>query len=356
MAKLSVSEYFKVKKLISSNHSISVFSVMDGNMPGEIFVNDMDKPTSALIKTCECNLVAGTPDDKFLNEISSELDFWDTITPDTQDWFEKIPLLHKNRFIHPFKRRHYVLTPNIFAQRETPLPEGFVLEKVNLELLRNSAYKNADKIIEWAGDWGDDNAFYIHGAGNYIRNKETIVAWSLSDCYFEKQVTIGVNTDGSYRKRGFGIKVVSETVKDCFEKNYLAIHWLCVDTNRGSISIAEKLGFRLNNEYFYFCSYLPTENLHDISEKDWLSWAKYLEEASAQEPRLVNECIYSYMKANDVNKTIEIINSLPQFGRKPNINEYTNAILFFQSVGLCSNFKCSIWENFINQNIQSNTE
>jgi hypothetical protein len=35
MAKLSVSEYFKVKKLVSSNHSISVFSVMDGDMPGK---------------------------------------------------------------------------------------------------------------------------------------------------------------------------------------------------------------------------------------------------------------------------------------------------------------------------------
>ena len=99
-----------------------------------------------------------------------------------------------------------------------------------------------------------------------------------------------------------------------------------------------------------YCSYLPTENPADISEEEWSEWAKYLEESSKQEQRLVNECLYSYIKANDVSKVIEVIKRLPQFGMKPEIKGYKGAIQYFQSFGLCSNFNTPEWLEFIDSN------
>lgn len=346
MIKLSESNYFKIKQLINSKNELSVFSVIDGIIPGDIFTDNENNPKVALIKTPECNLIAGMIDNKFITEISSELDFWDSITPDSQEWFNQIPLLHKNKFIYPFKRRHYLISQNLFIKKEISLPAEFVLEKVNIELLRYSNYKNADKILEWAAEWGE--SFYEKGVGNYIRNNETIVSWSLGDCSYSDQIAIGVKTDEKYRKQGFGFMVVSETVNECFDKGYKIVNWLCVDSNRGSINIAEKLGFRYNNDYYFFCSYLPTENLLDISEEDWFIWAKYLEESSKHEPRLLNECLYTYLKANNVLKTIEIINLLSQFKKAPDINNINNDIHYFQSIGLCSNFNNSDWSEFIN--------
>ena len=353
MIKLSKSDYYKVKPLIKSENEISIFSAIEGDMPGEFFVNNSENPTAALIKTCECNLVAGITDEKFISNISAELDFWDEVTPDSQDWFEKIPLLHKNKFIRPFKRRRYVLDESSFIKRETPLPDGFVLERVDLDVLRNSSYKNAESILEWIEDWGNDTAFTEKGMGFYIRNSESIVSWSISDCSYKDQITIGVHTDEMYRKQGLGIRVVSETVNECFKKGYKTINWLCVDSNRGSIIIGEKLGFVHNNDYFFFCSYLPTENPSDISEEEWSAWAKYLEESSIQEPQLIEECLYGYIKANNVEKTIEIIKLLPQFGTKPNFEEYMNDIQYFQLFGLCSNFNDSDWQKFIGSYINN---
>lgn len=346
MIRLPETHYKSVRPLIKSNNEISAFSVIDGIIPGEIYADSLEEPKSALIKTPECNLIAGETDGSFLSEISSELDFWDCVTPDSTDWCDKIPVLHKNKFIRPFKRRRYVLTKETFAEREKPLPHGFVLEKVNLDALRNSPYKNAGKILDWAGEWRSDADFYQYGAGCYIRNDETIVSWSLSDCSYENQISIGIHTDLRFRMNGFGMKAASETVKECFRKGYETINWLCVDTNRGSISVAEKTGFKYVNDYYFYCSFLPTENLLDISEDEWADWARYLEESSLPEPRLINECLYSYIKANNVLKVIEIIERLPQSGETPDMEEYKSAIRHFQSIGMCSNFNGSDWLEF----------
>ena len=238
MIKLPMSDFFKVKSLIKSKNEISIFSVIDGDMPGEIFANNLENPTAALVKTCECNLVAGIVDDEFISDISSEIDFWDSLTPDSQDWFGKILLLHKNKFIRPFKRRHYVLNEASFIKRENSLPDGFVLEKIDFDMLRNSTYENVEQILDWAADWGSETTFMEKGAGFYIRNSESIVSWSLSDCCYADQITIGVKTTECCRKQGFGIRVVSETANECFVKGYKIINWLCVDSNRGSISVA----------------------------------------------------------------------------------------------------------------------
>jgi len=347
MIQLSKSDFPKVRHFIKSENELSTWSVIDGIMPGEIFANNAERPTTALIKTCECNLIAGEIDEKFISEISTELDFWDNVTPDSSDWFDKIPLLHPNKYIHSFKRRRYTLSEPSFMKRDTPLPDGFTIENVNLEKLRSASYNNADRVLEWAKDCGSDATFIQNGVGTYIRNHETIVSWSLTDCGYFEQTTIGVQTDENYRKQGFGIKAVSETIQKCFEKGYKTINWLCVDSNQGSISIAERLGFEYKNNYYFFCSYLPTENLLDIPKKEWHDWAKYLEEAALQEPRLIIECLYTYIKADDVPKTIEIIKRLPKFGEELKMNKYQRDIGRFQSKGLCENFDNAEWQNFV---------
>ena len=50
MIKLTKSDFVKVAPLIKSKNEISVFAVIDGNAPGEIFVNKLENPTAALIK------------------------------------------------------------------------------------------------------------------------------------------------------------------------------------------------------------------------------------------------------------------------------------------------------------------
>ncbi|HML47852.1 MAG TPA: GNAT family N-acetyltransferase, partial [Clostridia bacterium] len=223
MESMPQAEGYRVKPLVTSAHELSVQSLLDGCLPGTILVNDRQHPTAALIRTSECNLVAGTPDDAFMAALSSELDFWDTITPDSQAWFEKIPAFHPNPYVRPFQRRRYELAPDAFRPRERALPEGFSLERADLANLRNAPLRNANDVLEWAGAWGDDALFDGRGAGCLIRNAEAVVGWSLSDCYCGDKIAVGVRTDRRFRRMGFGIRVVSETVQQCFEKGYRSV-------------------------------------------------------------------------------------------------------------------------------------
>lgn len=150
MIKLKNKEFSKIAHLIKSKNELSIFSVINGVMPGEIYVNDIDNPTVTLVKTCECNLIAGSSNDEIFNsEVSSKLDFWDNLTPDTSQWIDIIPTIHKNPFIRKYKRRHYILSIDDFADCHMALSYGFIIEKVDTDLLRQNSYENSEKLLEW---------------------------------------------------------------------------------------------------------------------------------------------------------------------------------------------------------------
>jgi RimJ/RimL family protein N-acetyltransferase len=355
MIKLESKEFKKIAHLVKSHDELSVFSVISGENPGEIYVNNIDNPTATLIQTSECNLIAGSPNDEVFNsEVSSELDFWDQLTPDSCEWMEKIPTIHKNHFIRKYKRRQYVLSSDKFVDCDATLKEGYILEKVDTSFLRENSFENSERVLEWAENWGDDESFKKYGTGYLIRNDKVIVSWSLSDCSFEKTIAIGIHTDERYRKNGFGKIAAAATIKDCFTKGYEKIEWLCVDSNKGSRATAEKLGFKYNNHYYSFTSYPPIENLKDLSESEWHEWGAYLEDATKTEECLRHECVEAYVKSNDVEKTINVLITMKQKNMPINYLKFNNYITSLQTKGMCSNFTKKAWINFLNENIHCN--
>ncbi|HKM34436.1 MAG TPA: GNAT family N-acetyltransferase [Lachnospiraceae bacterium] len=350
MFQLNNQDYNKIMYLVKSENELSVLSVINGVMPGEIYVNSIDNPTTALIKTCECNLIAGNSNDVVFNsEVSMELDFWDQLTPDSNEWIDIIPTIHKNSFVRKYKRRHYTLSIDNFKECNIPLKDGFIIKKVDIELLRQNSYENSENLLEWIGNWEDDAKFQQYGTGYFIHNGKVIVSWSLSDCSFDKKIAIGIHTDERYRKNGFGKIVASVTVKECFFKGYKKIDWLCVDTNKGSAAIAELLGFKYSNSYYSFTTYPPIENIKDLSESEWFEWGEYLENASQTERCLIWESLYSYIKANNVKKTISIMTSMENSKIDLDYSRFIDFITYLQDCGLCSNFKNNVWLVFINE-------
>lgn len=350
MNKLNNCDFDKVIHLIKSRNELSVLSVIKGAMPGEIYVNNTDYATAVLIKTCECNLIAGSYNDAdFNSEVSNVIDFWDPLTPDSSEWIDVIPTIHKNPFVRKYKRRHYILSAEEFEECNITLDDGFVIEKIDVDILRKKCYENSEKLLEWIADWGEDTRFDKCGVGYFIHNGKIIVSWSLSDCSFNKNITIGIHTDERYRKRGFGKAVVSAVIKDCFNQGYELINWLCVDTNKGSIAIAEKLGFQYNNYYYAFSSYPPIENIEDLSESDWYEWGEYLENASKTQECLVWDSLYCYIKSNNIEKTIRTMTFMKHKGINLNYSSFKDYITYLQDYGLCSNFRNQVWFDFIHK-------
>ncbi|WP_010249262.1 GNAT family N-acetyltransferase [Acetivibrio cellulolyticus] len=366
MYKLMQRDYYKVTDLIKTKNELSVFSVISGIMPGSIYVNDENCPTAALIIASECNLLVGTTSDSEFNSALKDIDdidFWDQLTPDTSEWSKIIPDVHKNRFIRKYYRRNYTLNTDDYQCSPIKLPDGYVLEKAIPDNLKEKSYINSNKLLDIISIWCSDQNFMKYGGIYYIRKENTIVSWSMVDCYHEGRVEIGVYTDERYRKMGFGKTVVLANINDCFERGIKSIGWHCVDINKGSNTIAQKIGFSLLNEYIAFTSYPPVENLLDLSEIEWNGWGEYFEKASKFEPRLLGEQLYAYVKANNIDKVIKTILNMKESGKdaqhqnllteKDGFQNLLNAIKFLQSIGMCSNFIKNEWTDFVEKIIAS---
>lgn len=360
MYKLTPRDYYKVAGLIRSQNELSVFSVISGIMPGCIYVNDETYPTAALIITSECNLLVGkTSDSEFNSSIKDieDIDFWAQLTPDTSEWVKIIPYVHHNRFIRKYARRNYILKKDDYKSPKIEIPERYVLEKAIPHDLKEKTYINSERLLDVISNWGSDQNYMMYGSIYYIRKEDIIVSWSMVDCYHEDKVEIGVYTDERYRKMGFGKIVVLANINNCFERGIKSIGWHCVNINKGSNAIAKKIGFTLLNEYNAFTSYPPVENLLDLSETEWNEWGEYLEDASKTESRLVIEQLYSYIKANNIHKAMKIISDMIEEGKedqyqnlfteKDGFQNLLNAIKYFQSIGMCSNFRKNEWTDFV---------
>jgi len=363
MFRLKQENYHKAAGLVRSRNELSVFSVIGGIMPGIIYANDEDDPTAVLVITSECNYLAGTTSDKEFNSSIKHIDelgFWDPLTPDTDEWAEIIPQVHGNRFVREYTRRNYTLNKDDYRIRQVTVPEGFVLEKATPCDLRGKQYVNSDRLLDIISNWGTDENYMKYGGIWYLRRGDIIASWSMVDCFYDNRVEIGVHTDAAYRKMGLGRAVVAANINDCYERGVRSIGWHCTDINKGSIAIAEKMGFTLLNKYVSFTSYPPVENFHDLSEAEWNEWGEYFENVSGYEPELLMEQLYAYVKANNVGKTIKTVQAMMEAGKdvryqhlsaKDGLLRLLDSIQYFRSIGMCSGFAGIEWAEFVENTI-----
>lgn len=352
ITKLDTSQYNKVFPLVTFQNDITVFAALENTIHNEVFVDNVNSPSSVLIKTPGTNFIAGDAGNrKFVDSVESQLDFWDPLTPASEGWLTIIPKCHPNKFIRKYTRCRYELAANSWNNPPFPVPPGFSIEKVDTANLRIQNYTNAGEVLGWADDYRNDNGFMQNGFGNYARTADTITNWSLSDGHFQSKVEIGVQSVEAFRKKGLSIAVVAATINQCFSKGFKGIQWLCVDSNKGSRAIAEKLGFSLKNTYSSFSSYPPCENVLDYSQHDWEDWATYYEMHSGTEPRLLGEQLVAFIKAdNDIKAKETVLAILAQDTFYDNLEIAAcvpGMIYYFQAIGMCPSLSGKEWTCFL---------
>ena len=313
---LDKKDFYKVKSLIkNSNHELSINAVINGTSPGEIFVDNCEKPLSALIMTSECKVVAGNARNNLFNEgVRGKLDFYDQLTCDDHEWEDHISELHSNVAIRKYTRRYYELEKLKFTDYINCLDPKFTIEHVSVGNLNILNYENSDKIRDWI-KLEDTSKFNDYCLGSYIRQDNKIVSMSLVDCIVDNRIEIGVKTEKEYRNNGLGAIACAATISASILNGIERIGWHCVDTNIGTIKIAEKLGFKLIKKYSSFTPYPPIENDTDLTKEQWSDWARYYTEMNDVQPYyywLSAEC---WAKASNMEQTIENIKKLIEAGQ-----------------------------------------
>ena len=248
MYKLMPEKYHLVKPLIRDcSAELSVFTVLNGLMLGDVFVDCQVKPSSALIRTSETVALVGSPHNAEFNAYIKEnvLGYWENFMLDTSDWEAKIPEFHRNSFIRRYTRRHLICHKLAYTNYREDLKSSFILEQIEPEKLAAGNLKNTDIVMKWVGNWGSFDNFRKNAVGFIIRNEDTIASWSVTDCVLGEKAAIGIVTDMDFRRMGFAAIVSAANADYWFQNGKHELDWLCVAVNKGSQATAKKLGFAL---------------------------------------------------------------------------------------------------------------
>lgn len=124
------------------------------------------------------------------------------------------------------------------------LQSGYVLKKIE------DAEYNMCKEDGWANDlvsqYNDYKAYKNLGLGIVVLKDGELVAGASSYSRYDKGIEIEINTREEHRRKGLAYACGAKLILECLEKG-LYPSWDA--QNKGSVALAEKLGYHFSHEY-----------------------------------------------------------------------------------------------------------
>ncbi|WP_047983229.1 GNAT family N-acetyltransferase [Ornithinibacillus californiensis] len=273
ISELSKHDFDKCNSLINEQGQLEVKAVIEGINPGRIFVDDIISPSSGLVWLGNNDgffFIGNEENEGFTRQIN---DFVETvIKPEAMNvglnWFEGIgnhpkwnkviERIFEHRKLESWNQRVYMIQEeNYLAKGEPKLETGYKIKKIDRTLYENK--KNEISNIEYLHSkileaWSSPDDFFEQGIGYCIVHDNKIVSICYSVFVVEDVHSVAIETLESYRGRKLAQGLAHRFVKDCLERDGLP-YWDCMEDNKPSIAIAERLGF--TNVFGYVGYYFP---------------------------------------------------------------------------------------------------
>lgn len=243
-----------------------VLSVLEGNNPGDVFIDDIDSPKTGLVwnQGMKGFYFIGNPESPIfmtritrfiendLHNILKErnIDYFE-VSGTTSDWEQAIQQLFKIKKLKSWKQIIYSWDEDVkYIKRIAKIPyEVLSLKEI---LLQPQTFMNWDQykkvLIEF---WGDIDSFKDKGNCYFAIDGNKIIGSCYSAFVTTKVKTIGIETDQKYQNQGVGYTLALHCVKEALDGKRLP-WWDCMKSNIPSSRLAEKLGFVKDQEYLCF--------------------------------------------------------------------------------------------------------
>jgi RimJ/RimL family protein N-acetyltransferase len=298
---LDMQDYEKVRPLFASlNYHLVIFSIIEGNSPGRVYVDDVDHPQSAFVwdKVEAGFYLAGREDNDAFNEALNKcilteiaveakqfpscIEFVMNYFPDT--WESKLNVVLRDTFPMKHYRQHFTLK-QLKVDWKAQIPDGFVMTQVDEELLTRTQLKNIDHVTRWVrGNWQSVENFIKKGFGFCLLHENDIVSWCIADFVAGNDYEMGIHTDEDYLRRGFATLTAAAAVDYCLANGVENIGWHCWSSNVASAATAKKVGFEETIEHpVYHAWYNKFDNLLVQGWFNLDQYKKYREAAEAYE-------------------------------------------------------------------------
>lgn len=246
MIELKQSDFCKVTPIFKGiDHGAPlVFSVIEGNNTGRVFVDDANDPTCALVCPEAGFMYLGTTDtqDDFIKETCDFI--FESMLPKMQEkemvlfafseevrkkldkHFQGKGVIRIQRRTFSFNRERYKAN----ADMQRSLPEGYSVLRMSTKDLEE--YSNNSRL-------GADPSKMI---GYKVISGEHNISQCVSIFVGGGHAEIDIFTDENFRGKGFAIACASAFIDECVS-NGIVPDWSCWPYRIESINLAQKLGF-----------------------------------------------------------------------------------------------------------------
>jgi RimJ/RimL family protein N-acetyltransferase len=282
LQELQLTQYERVRPLFQGfDYSLSIHAAIEGNNPGRIFVDDVDRPRTALALTVEGYLLAGDDGNPatidalrrllkeriFTGEVFVNGDWSMSLAVHPEAWEAKLPELIPTHEVEKLERYHYLCRQVRFDWR-SHIPEGYTVRRVDQALLASAEVAFPEPLRDWIDieeTWWAVENFLAKGVSFCVVDEREVVSWCTCDCVAGDRIDVGVITDQGHRRRGLAAVSVAATAEHCLSHGFSAVGWHCNQDNAGSWKTAEKVGFERNREYaYYYYIYDPVDHLAEL--------------------------------------------------------------------------------------------
>ena len=246
-----LSDYSKVKHLLERINVEKVYplSIMEGLQKGEIFVDDAENPTDALIwHYCGFAHIVGDYGEESIEEIidmmKNPLDGHSgRLALQVENDIHLQQLMQKEPMVRRYER--YVFR---FVGVKSTIP--FEMES-KLKRISSDNYELMTGRIIPTFSWESRDEFLKNGFGYCLIEGDRMVACAFSSAISNDFVDIGVETDERCRGKGYGRIVVSAMVNETLRRGKTPT-WGCDTRNEASMRLACSTGFEVSGTHEWY--------------------------------------------------------------------------------------------------------
>lgn len=244
--KLEISDMDKIKPLFKDVRDTLVWSCLQGHM-GDAWITEDGK--SAQIITADFCFFAGEPTLELVKHCPAEYSSDDIIMiPENEAW-QKLIESYYGENANKFTR--YAI-----KHKETPFDTAKLSSYIEaikppyeVKLFDEGIYAES-KENSWSEDlcaqFDTYDAFKNRGLGVAALYSDKLVAGATSYTVYDGGIEIEIDTQTEHRRRGLALACGAKLILECINKK---IYPSWDAANKGSVALAEKLGYEFSHEY-----------------------------------------------------------------------------------------------------------
>lgn len=241
----------KAEHLFANWEETIIWSCLQKVM-GEIYTDALEKPESAMAVCGVFCFLAGRPDKELV--MFKPRDYRKSfiiMVPQSDEWAKLIAEEYKEKAKkvtrYAIKKEYNIFDKDRLQKAVLALPEGFSVEMID------EKYYNLCKQHEWSRDlvaqYKDYEAYRRLGLGVVAVKDEIPVSGASSYSSYSEGIEIEIDTKEEYRRRGLAYACGARLILECLKRG-LYPSWDA--QNKGSVALAEKLGYHYERDYTAF--------------------------------------------------------------------------------------------------------